>query len=171
VDAGRWLISEGMADPAKLGIVGWSYGGYAALQSAVVAPDLFKAVVAIAPVTDFAGLKESRRYWGDFVFVSRYIGDGPHIREGSPAKNADKIKAPVLMFQGDLDTNVPILQAREMDARLKAAGVPHELVTWDNLDHYLDDSAARAEMLRKSDDFLRKSFNSGMASLSSNGSN
>ncbi len=170
VDAGRWLISSGIADPSLLGIVGWSYGGYAALQSAVVAPELFKAVVAIAPVTDFAELKESRRYWSDFVLVSRYIGDGPHIRDGSPARNADKIKAPVLMFQGSYDMNVPILQSREMDARLKEAGVPHELVTWDELDHYLEDSAVRAEMLRKSDAFLRKAFDGVAVGASSNAS-
>ncbi|HYJ83231.1 MAG TPA: alpha/beta fold hydrolase, partial [Allosphingosinicella sp.] len=57
-DAGRWLVSQGIADPAKLGIFGWSYGGYAALQSNVLDPALFKAVVAVAPVTDLAQLKE-----------------------------------------------------------------------------------------------------------------
>jgi len=45
-----------------------------------------------------------------------------------------------------------------MDARLKAAGAQSTLVTWDDLDHQLDDSAARAEMLRRSDAFLRKAF-------------
>jgi dipeptidyl aminopeptidase/acylaminoacyl peptidase len=43
-----------------------------------------------------------------------------------------------------------------MADRLAAAGVPHELVTWPDLDHQLNDSAVRAEMLRKSDAFLRK---------------
>lgn len=47
IDAGRWLVTQEIADPAKLGVVGWSYGGYAALQSGVVAPDLFKAIVAV----------------------------------------------------------------------------------------------------------------------------
>jgi dipeptidyl aminopeptidase/acylaminoacyl peptidase len=55
-DGARWLVREGIADPSKLAIVGWSYGGYAALQSAAVDPALFKAVVSIAPVTDLAAL-------------------------------------------------------------------------------------------------------------------
>src|SRR3546814_11084411 len=48
-DAGRWLVKEG-ADPARLPIVGWSYGGYAALQTGVLAPDLFQYDFGMAPV-------------------------------------------------------------------------------------------------------------------------
>ena len=158
LDAGRWLVAQGIASPDKMAVVGWSYGGYAALQSAVVDPGLFKAVIAVAPVTDLVELKEQRRQWSDFVIVNREIGDGPHVREGSPALNAAKIKVPVLLFHGEMDRNVLIRQSREMADRLAAAGVPHELVTWPDLDHDLEDSAARAEMLRKSDAFLRKAM-------------
>jgi len=156
LDAGKWLVAQGIASPDKLAVVGWSYGGYAALQSAVVDPSVFKAVIAIAPVTDLAELKEEHRRWSDFLVVTREIGEGPHVREGSPALNAAKIKVPVLLFHGEMDRNVPIRQSREMADRMKAAGVPHELVTWPDLDHQLDDSDARAEMLRKSDAFLRR---------------
>jgi Prolyl oligopeptidase family len=55
VAAGHWLVDQKIADPGRLGVVGWSYGGYAALQSPVVDPTLFKAIIAIAPVTDLAG--------------------------------------------------------------------------------------------------------------------
>jgi dipeptidyl aminopeptidase/acylaminoacyl peptidase len=158
LDAGKWLVSQGIANPDKLAVVGWSYGGYAALQSAVVDPSVFKAVIAIAPVTDLAELKEEHRNWSDFLVVSREIGEGPHVREGSPALNAAKIKVPVLLFHGEMDRNVLIRQSKEMADRLAAAGVPHELVTWPDLDHQLEDSAARAEMLRKSDAFLRRAM-------------
>src|SRR3984957_1231735 len=158
LDAGKWLVAQGIASPDKIAVVGWSYGGYAALQSAVLDPSGFKAVIAIAPVTDLAELKEAHRKWSDFLVVGREIGEGPHVREGSPALNAAKIKVPVLLFHGEMDRNVPIRQSKEMADRLAAAGVPHELVTWPDLDHQLDDSAARAEMLRKSDAFLRRAL-------------
>jgi acetyl esterase/lipase len=158
LDAGKWLVSQGIANPNKLAVAGWSYGGYAALQSAVVDPGLFKAVIAIAPVTDLQDLKEQHRQWSDFLIVSREIGEGPYVREGSPALNAAKIKVPVLLFHGELDRNVLIRQSREMNDHLAGAGVQHELVTWPDLDHYLEDSAAREEMLRKSDSFLRKAM-------------
>jgi dipeptidyl aminopeptidase/acylaminoacyl peptidase len=158
LDAGRWLVAQGIANPVKLAVVGWSYGGYAALQSTVVDPSVFKAVIAIAPVTDLLEFKEGYRHWSNFLVVSQEIGEGPHVREGSPALNAAKIKVPVLLFHGEMDRNVPIRQSKEMANRLAAAGVPHELVTWPDLDHQLDDSAVRAEMLRKSDTFLRKAM-------------
>lgn len=155
---GQWLVKQGIADPAKLGVVGWSYGGYAALQSAVVDPTLFKAVVAIAPVTDLAALKEERRYWSNFELTNDYVGSGPHIHDGSPAEQAAKIKAPVLLFHGAFDRNVGIAQSKRMQERVTAAGGRCELVSWEALDHYLDDSAARTEMLRKSDAFLRQAM-------------
>src|SRR3712207_2819291 len=105
-DAGRWLVSQGIADPARLAIFGWSYGGYAALQANVLDPDLFKAAVAVAPVTDLATLVEDTKYWSHHRVVRNFVGAGPHIREGSPAHNAGKIKAPVLLFHGEVDLNV-----------------------------------------------------------------
>lgn len=157
-DGGRWLISQGIADPSKLGIVGWSYGGYAALQSGVVDPDLFKAVVAIAPVTDLASLASRSREFSNYRVLRDFIGTGPHIREGSPAQHAERIKAPVLMFHGGLDMNVNVAQSRLMADRLKDAGHQTELVLYPELDHYLEDSAVRTEMLRKTDEFLRASM-------------
>ena len=158
--AGRWLTSQGIADPAKLGIVGWSYGGYAALQSAVVDPKLFKAVVAIAPVTDLPALKEEFRRFTNFNLIKQFVGDGPYMSAGSPVENAEKIQVPVLLFHGGLDRNVSVQQSKRMAERLRAAGAKCELVTWDELDHYLDDSSARAQMLSKSEAFLMHAFES-----------
>lgn len=158
LDAGRWLAREGIADPAKLAIVGWSYGGYAALQSAVVDAGVFKAVVAIAPVTDLSALKDESYFWADHNLVSDFIGDGKLMHDGSPIEHVDKIKVPVLLFHGDFDRNVGVNQSKRMAARLTAAGGKCELVEFPDLDHHLEDSTARAQMLRKSDEFLRKTL-------------
>lgn len=160
-DAGRYLVSSGIADPAKLAIVGWSYGGYAALQSNVVAPDLFKAIIAIAPVTDLNLLKEEARFFTNFAIVRDFIGSGPHIVAGSPAQNAARMKAPVLMFHGDLDANVDVKESIYMKDKLTDAGKKVDLVLYPKLDHYLEDSAVRTDMLKKSDAFLRASMGMG----------
>ena len=152
-DAGRWLVSQGIADPKKLAVVGWSYGGYAALQSAVVDPGLYKAVIAIAPVTDLALYKEESS-----SLDREFVGSGPHIRQGSPAQNAERINAPVLMFHGTLDSNVEVRESELMESRLRSAGKKVQLVTYPKRDHYLEDSQVRIDMLRKSDAFLRSSL-------------
>ena len=157
IDAGHWLVAQGV-DPAKLGIVGWSYGGYAALQSAVVEPSLFRAVVAIAPVTDLTAFKETYRFYTNFRVVEDFVGVGPHVKEGSPIEHADRIKCPVLLVHGKADLNVPYAQSQRMDERLAAAGVKHEFLSFESLDHQLEDSAARAEVLSRSDAFLRAAF-------------
>ena len=157
-DGGRWLVSEGIADPARMAIVGWSYGGYAALQSAATSPDLFKAVVAIAPVADLAQLRTEAMRYTSGVVTRDFIGSGPHIREGSPAQNAAAIKAPVMLFHGTLDSNVDVAQSRLMNDKLSDAGKRPQMVIYPGLMHNLADSAARADMLRKSDEFLRASF-------------
>ena len=77
------------------------------------------------------------------------------MAEGSPARHAAQIKAPVLLFHGDLDINVRIDESRTMADRLRDAGKKVELVEFKGLDHQLDDGAARAQMLEKSDAFLR----------------
>jgi dipeptidyl aminopeptidase/acylaminoacyl peptidase len=155
--AGHWLVSQGV-DPAKLAIVGWSYGGYAALQSAVVAPSTFKAVIAIAPVTDLPLFREQFRRLPNYSVASDFVGEGPYIQEGSPIEHADRIKVPVLMFQGTLDFNVNIAQSERMAARLKQVGGRCELVTFNGLDHSLESASARTELLRKSDAFLRQAL-------------
>lgn len=155
-DGGRWLVAQGIADPAKLAILGWSYGGYAALQANVLDPDLFKAVIAIAPVTDLALLKGQAFNFTSYEIVSDFIGSGPHVREGSPAQQAQRFKAPVLLFHATEDVNVDILHSRRMDKELHDAGKSSELVVYPDLDHGIRSGTARTDMLRRSDAFLRQ---------------
>lgn len=154
-DAGRWLNAQGIAAPGKLAIFGWSYGGYAALQSAVVDPDLYKAIIAVAPVTDLDAVREESREDTDFYIVDAFIGTGPHVESGSPARHADRFKAPVLLLHGDADTNVGVNESRLMKRRLEGAGKRVEYIEFPNLAHSLDDAAARTRLLSASDRFLR----------------
>ncbi|HEV7607348.1 MAG TPA: alpha/beta fold hydrolase [Steroidobacteraceae bacterium] len=155
-DAGRWLLAQGIADPSKLAVFGWSYGGYAALQANVLDADLFKAVIAVAPVSDLALLRHKGMMYASAYLQADYIGSGPHIKEGSPAQNAAIFKAPVLMFHGDKDLNVDIDQSRRMDKALRNAGKSTELIVYHDLDHDLIDGTARADMLRRSEAFFRE---------------
>jgi len=157
-DAGRWLQSQGIAAPGKLAIVGWSYGGYAALQSQVLDPNVFKAVVAVAPVTDLDSLRDESRGFTNFEIVNQVVGSGPHIEEGSPARHAAAFKVPVLLFHGDIDQNVKVTESRLMASRLKSAGKSVEYVEFAGLDHQLRDAAARTRLLSESDAFLRKAL-------------
>ena len=62
------------------------------------------------------------------------------------------------MFHGELDRNVGVAQARAMNERLRGAGRRSELIAYPGLDHQIDDSAARSDMLRRADAFLRQSL-------------
>jgi dipeptidyl aminopeptidase/acylaminoacyl peptidase len=157
-DAAHWAIAQGLANKDKVAIVGWSYGGYAALQSGVVEPGLFKAIVAVAPVTDLDDWRRELSGFSTYYRRDQFVGRGAHVEEGSPARQAAAIKAPVLLFHGDKDVNVRIGESRLMRDRLRDAGKSGELVEFAGLDHYLDDDKARADLLDKADAFLRKNL-------------
>ena len=150
----RWLASQGIADAHRLAILGWSYGGYAALQAGVTEPDLFRAIVAIAPVTDLQQAKDDFRDYTSFRNVSEYIGSGPHIEESSPLRHVQSIHAPVLLFHGDRDLNVNVAHSQRMDRALREAGKRSELVLFQGLEHDLADSAVRTQMLQRIGTFL-----------------
>jgi dipeptidyl aminopeptidase/acylaminoacyl peptidase len=150
----HYLADQGIADPNRIAIVGWSYGGYAALQSAAVQPTLYKAAVAIAPVTDLSLLKDQARDYTNQNLVSDFVGSGSNVIDGSPLRHATDIKVPVLMFHGDRDLNVAFVQSERMEAALVKAGDRAELVKFPGLDHQLDDSDARTQMLTRIGEFL-----------------
>ncbi len=150
----RWLATKGLADPKRLAIFGCSYGGYAALPGAATEPGLYRAIVAVAPVTDLARLKADSRQYSNHNIVASMIGDGPHVMAGSPAQHPDRITAPVLPFHGTRDQNVDIGQTRVMDQALTRAGKPHRMVVYDGLDHSLIDSQARTDMLLQAGRFI-----------------
>jgi dipeptidyl aminopeptidase/acylaminoacyl peptidase len=147
--AARYLAKEGIADPDRIAILGWSYGGYAALQSAETDPALYKAVVAIAPVTDLSLLKSENDDFSDRNQVAQIVGGGLNSIEGSPLRQAGAIRAPVLLVHGDRDLNVGFAHSQRMQAALQSAGRQSEFLSFDGLDHQLEDNVARSQMLLK----------------------
>ncbi|MDL2340226.1 MAG: S9 family peptidase [Pseudomonadota bacterium] len=157
-DSARWLAKQGIANPDRIAIVGWSYGGYAALQSAATYPALYKGVVAIAPVTDLATLKKDSSFYGRSEFIENFIGSGPYVTSGSPLQNASKIRVPVLLVHGDLDTNVKFHQSQMMYDKLKSLGGNVEFLSYKGLDHQLRDATVRAQFLTKAAELLDKTI-------------
>ncbi|MBA3834811.1 MAG: S9 family peptidase, partial [Sphingomonas sp.] len=154
----RWLSSQGIADPDRVAIVGWSYGGYAALLEAETDPSLYKAVVAIAPVTDLQLLKEDHAFYTSARIIEEFIGSGPHIQDGSPLRHAQKIEVPVLLVHGDLDANVRFSHSQKMESALRSAGKEVDFLQYKGLDHQLRDSAARAEFLTRMGQLLERTI-------------
>lgn len=156
-DSADWLAKQGLADPKRMAIVGWSYGGYAALQSAAKDPR-YKAVVAIAPVTD---LNEARHETAGFrseLKAKEEIGNGDQLNDGSPINHAADIHAPVLLVHGTLDGNVAYAHSKRMAGALTHAGDTAELLTFAGLDHQLNDSDARTQMLARIGQLLDKTI-------------
>jgi acetyl esterase/lipase len=156
--AARWLAAEGIADPKRIAIVGASYGGYAALQSVATEPTLYRAAVAIAPVTDLVLLKTDAKDYTNSKLVDREVGSGPHLTQGSPLRLVSAISVPVLLVHGDKDRTVRISQSRRMDAALRGAGKSSELLEFKGLDHGLEDANARRQMLTKIGELLERTI-------------
>lgn len=156
--AARYLASSGIADANRIAIAGWSYGGYAALLGAEIEPSLYKAVVAVAPVTDLQLLKENARYFRNMREVLQEIGSGPHVVEGSPVNGASRIAAPVLLVHADRDVNVDVQHSEKMETALKHAGKEVDYYRIKGLDHQLADSSVRATLLLKMGHLLERTI-------------
>ena len=106
-------------------------------------------MIAVAPVTDFELLKQDNRNTTGSRIVDEMIGTGIEVSRGSPLKNVDSIRAPVLLVHGTTDVNVDVRHSDKMNEALKGRGKPVEYLRYDGLDHQLPDAAARTEMLTK----------------------
>lgn len=156
-DATKWAVAQGYADPNRMCILGWSYGGYAALMAAVKTPDLFKCAVATAPVANLERLYEEVKSSG-FGNITRglYFGDNPDaLKPISPYHQADKIKVPILLVHGDLDYQASVAHSRDMRRALERAGKPVEYVEIKGMDHSPIVTAQMKTVLEAWEKFLK----------------
>jgi dipeptidyl aminopeptidase/acylaminoacyl peptidase len=144
-DGALHLVKEGIVDKARICLHGGSYGGYATLQGLVREPDMFRCGTPFVAVTDL-GLWQTVQ-WSDTAqqtdfFETDYIrmvgdskADAALFDKSSPARNADRIKAPVLLVMGEADVRVPLIHGETMRDALKKAGKNVEFVTYEDEGH------------------------------------
>jgi dipeptidyl aminopeptidase/acylaminoacyl peptidase len=146
------LVAEGVADPERLGIGGWSHGGFMAAW-AVGQTDRFKAALVGAGVTDWgmlAATGENGAFEAALGGSFGWEGAGPHPHDRlSPVSYASKIHTPVLILQGEQDTNVPLGQAVYFHRALRHFGVEHEFVVYPREGHGLSERGHQLDALRR----------------------
>ncbi len=120
-----WLAKEGIADPKRIGAYGGSYGGYMTLMSLALAPERWAAGVSVVGVVSWKTMYDTTR--GDLrEYLVREFGepakDADLYRDRSPLTHVAKIRAPLLILQGQNDPRVPLAEAEQVVAALKSGG-------------------------------------------------
>jgi dipeptidyl aminopeptidase/acylaminoacyl peptidase len=163
-DGVAYLAKQGTVDPAKVCIVGASYGGYAALARVTLQPTIYRCAVSVAGISDLAkfldwytrgGLSGGRttRYWDRFFGVSG--SSDPILATISPIRHVDAVTAPVLLIHGRDDTVVPYEQSQIMYDAMRRLHKDVQLVTLKKEDHWLSRGETRMQMLEATVAFLR----------------
>ena len=146
-----YMIAQGIADPDRLGIGGWSYGGYMAAW-AVTQTDRFKAAVSGAPMTDLAS-----EYGTEFASINAYdtwyLGT-PYenlklFQERSPVTHVKNVKTPTLLLSGENDQTDPLGQCQQFYRGLKRYGVETEFVIFPREGHGIREEKHRIDMLNR----------------------
>jgi len=161
-DGTKWLIDQKLADPQRIGIVGWSYGGYAALMGAIKEPNLYRCVASMAGVTDLHRVYSVGAQGAFGRSDAKLEGDTAHIDENSPVQQADKISVPVLLLAGKMDFIVPVADAQKMEKALKDANKNVEAVYFPDDDHYLFHEANKITLMTKIAGFLKTNLGPGV---------
>ncbi len=152
VDGVRWLVSRGLTDPTRVGIYGWSYGGYMSAISLARAPETFKVAVAGAPVTHFDGY--------DTHYTERYMGT-PHSNptgylESSVMHHVPTMTGNLLLIHGLIDENVHFRHTARLINALIRTRKPYDLLLFPDERHMprkIEDRVFMEEQIR--DYFVR----------------
>jgi dipeptidyl-peptidase-4 len=146
----EWLKARPFVDPARVAVMGWSYGGYMALKLLEAAPHAFAAGVAVAPVT--------RWELYDTAYTERYLGnpakDRAPYEQASALDDATRIADPLLLIHGMADDNVLFAHSTALMAKLQDAARPFETMVYPGKTHSISGSATSLHLWRTIEAFL-----------------
>ncbi|NOU51196.1 S9 family peptidase [Pseudoalteromonas sp. JBTF-M23] len=139
IDGVKYVVSQGYASKDNICIMGASFGGYSALQSAILEPDLFKCAIGVMGVYDLPLMFDE----GDIAlrqsgtnYLTQVLGEDKNkLKAFSPSYNVAKLKAPMLIVHGGRDERAPIEQAESLIKALKGASHPYKYVLLDDEGH------------------------------------
>ena len=150
VAAAKALAATDWIDADRIGIYGWSYGGYEALMCATAPQSPFKATVAVAPVTDW-------RYY-DTAYTERYMRTPQQNESGydasAPLNRIDNLQGNLLMMWGTLDDNVHPANSLEFISRMQMHGKYPQILVFPNQNHSINGCGLREAVYRRMLDFL-----------------
>ena len=148
----KWLKAQPFVDPDRIGVYGWSYGGYMVLKLLEAAPGAFTAGVAGAPVT--------RWELYDTHYTERYMGnpitDPEPYRKASALEDAEKIADPLLIVHGMADDNVLFENTTALMARLQEAKRPFEVMVYPGRTHRIAEGAPAVHLWQTIERFFNR---------------
>ncbi len=150
ITAAQWIGSQSFVDAGRIGIFGWSFGGYMASLAMTKGADVFKVGIAVAPVTTW-------RYY-DTIYTERYLQtpqENPQgYDENSPINFADLMKGKYLLIHGTADDNVHYQNAVEMAEALIQKNKEFEFMTYPDKNHGIYGGNTRLHLYQKMTDFI-----------------
>ena len=150
IAAAQWIGSQSFVDAGRIGIFGWSFGGYMASLAMTKGADVFKVGIAVAPVTTW-------RYY-DTIYTERYLQtpqENPQgYDENSPINFADLMKGKYLLIHGTADDNVHYQNAVEMAEALIQKNKEFEFMTYPDKNHGIYGGNTRLHLHQKMTDFI-----------------
>lgn len=163
-DGVRWLISEKIADPKRIAIYGYSFGGFSALHGLFNQPDLYQCGASYSGFTNlYTYLKDIPPYFRPYQqmyyeTVGNPEKDSEYFRAVSPVFHTDKIKVPVLIAQGARDPRVNMNETNQFVKELKKKNVPVTYILNEDEGHYFRNIENRLEFYRELEVFLDKNL-------------
>jgi len=150
IDAAKYFGDLDYIDKNRIGIQGWSYGGYMSSLAITKGADIFKLAIAVAPVTNW-------RYY-DNIYTERYMQtpqENPTgYDENSPINHVEKLKGKYLLIHGTADDNVHVQNTYEMAAALVKANKQFDLFVYPDKNHSIYGKNTRYHLYKKMTDFI-----------------